>query len=371
MTRAGTTASLGALLTLSGWGFGSPSLVVCGVGLAVLAGTAWLWVTLAAHGARFERKPGPTRIVEGDSYRLNVRLRAGLLPPPGGEVSHPLLPEVRQVGPLHARHLDLQIRMPRRGRYQARGGAWTIRDPLGLCSRRVVGTPDGEVLVLPRIEAVEIRSPGVAGSGDGGGGAGDDSVGGVLEARAVEFEVDGLRPYRDGSPASRIHWPAFARSGDLYERRMVASAQPSPLVVLDAMDPASEEALDRAVRAAASLCVHLAASSGCSLLLPGRRNPRALDARLATWPALHAALAVVQAGTPTLIGAAGRGQGSVFLVTAGETESAVRLLPRVGAGPHYVVSALRAAAPAAFRVAGCEGSAIRSRTRASRARSAA
>ena len=48
-----------------------------------------------------------------------------------------------------------------------------------------------------------------------------------------------------------------------------------------------------AVRACASLAVHLARHGGCALLLPGDRRPVTLDPELAGWPHLHARLALV------------------------------------------------------------------------------
>ena len=146
---------------------------------------------------------------------------------------------------------------------------------------------------LPRIEPVDVVGPAsIDGDGAGTANAGEEGAASIREARAVEFEVDGLRPYRHGSPASRIHWPAVARSGEMHERRIVAGAEATPLVALDAEHPASEEALDRAVRAAASLCVHLASRTGCAVLLPGSHGPTMLDARLRSWPTLHARFAV-------------------------------------------------------------------------------
>ena len=243
--------------------------------------------------------------------------------------------------------------MPRRGRYRLGGGAWTIRDPLGLHSRRLDVPRAGELWVLPRIEPVEAGAPGVAGLGAGSARTGDEGASAIREARAVEFEVDGLRPYREGSPASRIHWPAVARSGEMYERRMVAGAEAVPLVVLDAEHPDDDDSLDRAVRAAASLCVFLAPATGCSLLLPGHRSPSALDQRLRAWPALHARLALVAAGAPTLSPARVARRGSVFWVTGGSAARALGLARSFGRGPHYVVTAREPAGRVAFRVAGC------------------
>ena len=91
---------------------------------------------------------------------------------------------------------------------------------------------------------------------------------------AAETEIDGLRPWREGSPASRIHWQSFARGAGLMERKLISEADSRPLVVIDPRAPTSPEALDAAVRAAGSLAVHFAKRTGCSLLLPGDRRAR-------------------------------------------------------------------------------------------------
>ena len=124
-----------------------------------------------------------------------------------------------------------------------------------------------------------------------------------VEASA-EIEMESLRPYREGAPASRIHWPTVARVGTLMERRLLADSDSQPLVVVDSTEPADEAALDKAVRAAASLCVHLARKGGCSVLLPGDRRAVDLGADLAGWPALHARLALVEpvTGAPAASG---------------------------------------------------------------------
>ena len=88
-----------------------------------------------------------------------------------------------------------------------------------------------------------------------------------LDASLAELEIDGLRPYREGAPASRIHWPTVARRGEILERRLVAELDAAPLIVVDPSAPSGEEDLDKAVRAAASLCVHLAREGGCAVLL--------------------------------------------------------------------------------------------------------
>ena len=76
-------------------------------------------------------------------------------------------------------------------------------------------------------------------------------------------------------------WPGAAR---WWSGGMVAELDSAPLVVLDCSSPASEEALDMAVRAAGSLCVHLARTERLRDPAPGRAPPggdRARHGRLA------------------------------------------------------------------------------------------
>src|SRR2546429_554594 len=129
----------------------------------------------------------------------------------------------------------------------------------------------------------------------------------------TELEPDGLRPSRPGAPATRIHWPAVARTGDVIERRLAADASSRPLVVLDTRGPTSDGALDQAVRAAASLCVHLARGGGCALLLPGDRRATEVDPDMPAWHALHVRLALVGPGAAPAAGRLERG-GEIYWV---------------------------------------------------------
>ena len=122
--------------------------------------------------------------------------------------------------------------------------------------------------------------------------------GSEARARAADalaaVDLDGLVPYRPGTSAARIHWPALARGAGLIERQLRAEADSRPLVVLDPRAPADSEALDAAVRAAASLVLEHARGGGCGLLLPGDRRPSTIEPDLVAWPSAHARLAVVE-----------------------------------------------------------------------------
>jgi uncharacterized protein (DUF58 family) len=354
---------LGVALVLAAAAFDLPSLYVPGVAIALLWAGSLVWVRLVAQGARIERKRGPPTVVEGEPYPLRIGIRRGLLPP-RGELSDPLLegPVPVRAFSRSDRRINLTLRFPRRGRRQLKPAILTIRDPLGLHRRELESEHVGEVLVLPRTEPVVASAAGGGGKGglpeELGGGDG----GSTPDPRPIDVEVDGLRPYREGTPASRIHWPAVARTGDLHERRLVAGAESSPLVVLDPARPDDEESLDRAVRAAASLCLHLARGrGGCTLLLAGEGRAIQIDSQLRAWPDAHVRLALVEArdGAPAI--ARVRRAEAVFWVTArggwrpasGATALAARIAYLVTPAP---VRGLRSS----FTVAGCHGQVLAS-----------
>jgi hypothetical protein len=108
------------------------------------------------------------------------------------------------------------------------------------------------------------------------------------------------------------------------------------------------------VRAAASLCVHLARQGGCALLLPGDRRPTVLEPTLAAWEHAHARLAVVTgASGPNLAGLAAR-RGPVFYVAAYVPARPPRALSHApGGGSVLVVPGAMPGRRAAFTVAGC------------------
>jgi uncharacterized protein (DUF58 family) len=295
MLTVRTTLVLAGAFVLAGAAFDVPSLYVPGVALAVLVAASRLWVRLVARRSRLEQLPGPWSIVEGDTYPLAVRIHSGALPLPGGQVVHPLADRQVPVGMRSGSRARLELGALRRGRRRVEPAALMLGDPLGLHVSRITSGESQGVLVLPRIEPV-IRCEQDGGPADGTLAGPDGTSGAGLGTRALDFEIDGLRPYRHGTPASRIHWPTVARTGEMVEHRVVAGSDSSPLVVLDRSDPVDDDALDAAVRATASICVHLARACGCTLLVSGERRALDLDSQLRAWPQVHAHLAVVEAG---------------------------------------------------------------------------
>jgi uncharacterized protein (DUF58 family) len=344
LTRALGAALLGGLLSAAASGFDEPSLYVPGLALLLLGVGSWLWVGMAAQGAGIARIPGPPTIEEELPYPVRLAVKKGLVPPPGGELDEPLLDEPLRLTRSTPRRIRVDVRFARRGRRGLEGARLTIRDPLGLASRTFYSDP-AEVLVLPRIEPLGIDAKGVT------SGLGREAS--RLSAHAAELELDSLRPYREGAPASRIHWPTVARRGEMVERRLIADVDLRPLVVVDPRRPPNEEALDMALRAAASLCVHLAVTAGCSLLLPGDRRANDIEADLRSWAPLHARLALIEAdeGAP----APGRIEraGAVFWVAAGAVAPPPGIARAAAALRFLVTPADMPGQKPEFTVAGC------------------
>ena len=369
---AAAVISGGLALIAAAYTFDAAPLFVAGIGFMLIGIVGPGWVLLCARGARVRRRLSTQRVIEDEPLEAAIEVRRGRLGLPGAAIWDPIARGAGGIGVGDAVALisgeprvELRVvaRIRRRGRHRFAPPSLRLSDPLGLVrvTRPGDGEPD-ELLVLPRTEPVRWADREHRRSVSG------QAVRSTLEPMGAG-EVDGLREYMPGSPASRIHWPALARGAGLLERRLVSAPQTRALIVLDARladDPDADARLDAAVRAAASLALALARAGGCSLLLPGERQPALLGADLAAWPSLHARLALVQGDrdprhAPVLRDEAARGP----LVYVSAQLDAAGGLPagRRSTGDVLVVLPLTApnlpAQPASLAVAGCAGYLIR------------
>ncbi len=357
-------ALLGAALILVAGLFDAEPLYVPGIALLALTAVATAWVRSAARGAHVTRTLAGARVQEDEPLLVEVEVRSGRIAVPAGEVRDTLLARPARLGLARRRtRVRIRARFARRGRRHLPPASVLITDPLGLAGALVTGGIQDEVLVLPRVEPVRAlpRGGGRATAGDG------------LLAAGAEVDLDGLRVHRPGAPASRIAWQVYARSGELHERNLRAGGDARPLIVLDLSGTAVDEDADAAVRAAASLTVHLAERGGCALLLPGERRPVAVDPGLRGWPTAHARLALVPVGTrPAAAALTGR-TGPVIWVSARPLREPPRALVHASGSTRVLVvpGALAGRAPL-LEVAGCTGYEIGGqRRRPGRARRAA
>jgi uncharacterized protein (DUF58 family) len=361
MRRATGIVGAGGLLIVVAYAFDTSELFVPGIALVAVGVLIPPWIWLASLSTSVTRSLEAERVVEDQALEARIEVRGGPLGVPGGEIVDPLaggsiVLSGFMFAPLRGRTADVRVvaRFARRGPRTLEPPALSVRDPLGVMRivRRARMAPQ-TVLVLPRIERPRLsrenpgnrfeQHPGTA----------------VMEALAA-VDVDGLRPYRPGTPASRISWPALARGAGLLERRMQLERDSGPLVVLDARASGHPERVDAAVRAAASLTYELARYTGCELLLPGDRRPARIDTDLAAWEAAHVRLALVEGGPnapPPSLAARPRG-GLIFYVAAQRDQLPSQLL-RGGHSGAVLVLPLEISSPVRrppwFEVSGCAG----------------
>jgi len=330
--RARALLLAGIGLTLIAFLFDAAPLFVPALAFGLLGLLAPAWVWISARGAVARRILTADRVVEDQPLAATIEVRRGRLGLGGWggfEVFDPFTGSRLDVsGPLSplkgGREANIRVvtRFSRRGLHALASPSLLVRDPLDLAQVQTVGTaPPQQLLVLPRTEPVRWLTADRARRFElPDGHAAADALAAV--------DLDGLRPYRPGTPASRIHWSALARGRGLIERRLLADGDSRPLVVLDAREPsgASPELLDAAVRAAASLVLELARSGGCGLLLPGEQRATPIGRELLGWPAAHARLALVSGGAgesgarPPALGPLGARLGPMIYVAAAAPE---------------------------------------------------
>src|SRR5687768_6126934 len=347
MRSAYGCAGLGFLLLLVAGTFDAEPLYVTGSALALLGLGAAGWIAAGAWGSRIERELGNRSVLEEQPLAVVITARSGALPLPPGWIDEPLLPEpVRFQAGRRTTRVRVEIRFGRRGRRKLAPPSLVLRDPFGLAQRVVRGEHEDELLVLPRTFPVNVTAA--------GGEAAPAHARAALIA-AAETEIDGVRQFREGTPASRIHWPSLARGHGLMERKLISESDSRPLVVLDPRAPASQDALDNAVRAAASLTVHFARRRGVSLLLPGDRRAHVIEKDLLAWPAAHVRLALLDESTgPSLVAAQNR-RGLVVLVAARPLDRPPRGLGRTPGGCILVIPGALPNRRPVLEVAGCQG----------------
>ncbi len=338
--RAIGVALSGLALILVAFVFDASPLFVPGVALAAIGVLSPAWVLTCARGADAQRVLSAERVVEEQPLEASIEVRRGRLGLPGAEIIDPFTgSRLDLAGPLSTLRGDRRASVrvithfSRRGMQTLAPPSLVVSDPLELARVQTEShAPPQKLLVLPRTEPVRWLTA-------AGGRRFDQPDGHASSEAQAAVDMDGLRPYRPGTPASRIHWPAVARGAGLIERRLQADGDSRPLIVLDARNPdpnAPPELLDAAVRAAASLALDLARRGGCGLLLPGEQRATAIDRELISWPAAYARLAMVSGGTgsraPNLGFAAGR-QGATIYVVAAPTARLAAMLTGAGRGP--------------------------------------
>jgi uncharacterized protein (DUF58 family) len=272
MSRVAPTVTIGLASLAVGSVMGSAPFVALGAALLLVVAYAAALVLAGARSVTVDRRVHGTEVVEGEplemTLRLSVRHRLGFvceLATPGGPPTQ-----------LHPGTNRVAITFGRRGRHVLDSSTVRLRDPLGLFASDQRAGGSVPLLVLPRGH--------------------DGPRAARLPARPQESEpmdLDGLRTYRAGTPASRIHWASLARGAGLLERRLRDERVETPLYVVEMSTAADDLEADRIVRSAVAHVLRFARAGGCAVLLPGDKTPAWVAPNLHGWPDVHRRLAVL------------------------------------------------------------------------------
>ena len=272
MSRVTLTATIGVASVAVGSLMGSSTFVALGAALLLLVAYAAVLVVAAAKSVTVDRRVHAAEVVEGEPLETTIRLSVGHRLGLVCELVTPGLPPTQ----LHPGTNRVAITFGRRGRHMLDSPTVRLRDPLGFFASRQRAGESVPVLVLPRGQEGR-RATRL----------------GALPRESEPVDPDGLRAYRAGTPASRIHWTSLARGAGLLERRLRDEDVEAPLYVVEMSAAADDVEADRIVRSAVAHVLRFARAGGCAVLLPGDETPAWVAPNLQGWPAVHRRLAVL------------------------------------------------------------------------------
>jgi uncharacterized protein (DUF58 family) len=312
-------------------------LVVGVVGLALL-GAALVWVRSVHPNLDLDRTVAPLRIHVGGDGRVTLAVtNRGVATTPllmvderfgdGRRAARFLLPPLGHGDTARAAY---RIPTVRRGRYTIGPMVVSLSDPFGLTQMSSELGPIDQVTVYPRIH--DLASPPL-------GGGGLRATADAVRARSVTLDGDefaALREYEIGDDLRKVHWPATARTGELFIRQDASYREPHVVVVLDTRGIAhDDDSFETAVEVVASLLVRLThdgrrlavRTTGGAVLCKADDGAVGLD-RLST--------IALDTSTRTFDPAVGSGQSLVVLVT-GRVDTGDADLLRRAVQPHRPV----------------------------------
>ncbi len=156
---------------------------------------------------------------------------------------------------------------PTRGRYRFISFDLVTRSPFGLMERRVTIPSEGELLVYPRVGQLTRRWHQRYREST------ETKRGLRYDRSSQQQEYHGLREYRAGDSPRWIHWRTTARIGLPMVKEFEQQNEQDLAVLLDPWlprtraTPEQREAVEEAVRFAATLCVEVCRQSGRKLTM--------------------------------------------------------------------------------------------------------
>jgi uncharacterized protein (DUF58 family) len=242
--------------------FGSPTLHMTAVGLALLPFAAALFARWSRQRLRVRRRLSDARAQPGQRVQveLEVENRAPAqtsfllledrLPAALGRSARLVIASLPARG---RRRVRYSITPHQRGRYLLGPLTIDLSDPFALTRLRVEFDERDTLVVSPEVEVLA---------------GGPDSPFGITSGLALakhlfrtgdEFYT--MRPYVEGDDLRRIHWPSVARTGELMIRQDESTRRATAVLFVDTRDSAVGQAhtpcFERVVSAAASLGVLL------------------------------------------------------------------------------------------------------------------
>jgi uncharacterized protein (DUF58 family) len=294
-------------LYIAAWGFGTAAMFPIAVGLALAPAAAWGWVRLLDRPMRLRRRAGHLELVEGQSFAVGLEISADGGPLPGRALvvdrvgERPVAtPVIRAGRVLRGRY---EVASALRGRYRLGGAELVIDDGFGLAEARIALDRSDEVIVYPRVYALEGLFT------DAGGMSGEQ--GRALLHRTAGYDLHSIRDHQRGESLRRVHWRSTAKRRKLMVKELQDTPRDEASVLLDGdaqavLGEAPESTFDYQVRAAASL-LHRLVESGqrSSLVIHGASHTRIRvgDAG-GDWATALGALAGARADAPRSLAAA-------------------------------------------------------------------
>jgi uncharacterized protein (DUF58 family) len=279
MTKRGRSVlTLGAVVYLAAWIFGSHALYPVATGLVFAVGLAVAWVRLSARPPHVHRHGAARDVVEGDDVRVDLVVEST------GSIAPPTLVAHERPGRLEERRVELlrvggdrfaggyELRAVPRGRYAFHTVRLTIEDPFALAHADLEQGEPQALVVYPRLVSLErLFSEGGAHAQDGRR---------LLLRRPTGFELHSVRDHVEGESLRKVHWPSTARRGSLMVKELEDAPRDEVAVLLDGDATAgTDAAFDVAVRAAGSvLQAHARRGRRCALVV----NSAARDVQAVT-----------------------------------------------------------------------------------------
>lgn len=245
-------ASLGLVGWILGWLLGWAEFGIAVLFAGMLLVVAVLFTLSASLGEAGEIVLTANRVTAGESVGGSVQLRSP------NRRWHRLIPrlliddDVVDValdrGTSGTSHFEFVVRATQRGIVSVGPLIFECSDPLGLCTRRIVGAPARELIVHP----VTVDVPPLDGDR-----LAESEEGWTPRASTNGLDFHSLRPFVDGDDRRHVDWKSTAKHGSLVVRHYVDSLPFSMDVVFGTAQHEYRDATDfeTTISAAASLAL--------------------------------------------------------------------------------------------------------------------